>query len=315
MFTVKKKGNRPGNTQRLIVDCRQANHLQRRPATTRLATPAGLTALDFGEETLLAAGFDGDPEEVNFPSPSLETGDVGDCFYNFIIKEACSWFSTGDVVNTEEMKQLGIYQDVIYDDELGRDTLVIPGESLFICFGGMPMGWSWALYFAQEIISEQCRIACGAGSDELIKDKSVAPPILPGKAPIGVYVDNVHTFGGTSRDASHRMTLIQQHFRDLGIPFDVDEVSGQPTVDTLGLTFNFGGDSVTVRAKKERAWKLWLATKSLLRRRRISGEMLRVWIGHINFHFLLARPLLSCLSASYAFAAKHRHHRYPTLRG
>jgi hypothetical protein len=23
MFTVKKKGNRPGNTQRLIVDCRQ----------------------------------------------------------------------------------------------------------------------------------------------------------------------------------------------------------------------------------------------------------------------------------------------------
>ena len=31
----------------------------------------------------------------------------------------------------------------------------------------------------------------------------------------------------------------------------------------------------------------------------------------MNFDFLLARPLLSCLSACYAFAAKHRHQHYP----
>ena len=79
----------------------------------------------------------------------------------------------------------------------------------------------------------------------------------------------------------------------------------------MGLTFNFEKERVVVRAKRERAWKLWLDTRALLRRRRISGELLRVWIGHVNFHFLLARPLLSCLSACYAFAAKHRHHRYP----
>eukprot|EP00435_Cladocopium_sp_Y103_P061503 s490_g23.t1 len=311
MFTVKKKGNRPGNTQRLIVDCQQANYLQRRPATTRLATPAGLTALDFGEETLAAAGFDGHPGETNCPNPGLETGDVGDCFYNFIIKEACSLFSTGDILNTDEMKRLGIFQDTIYDDDLGLDSAVVDGESLYVCFGGMPMGWSWALYSAQEIVSEQCRVACNAGPSELVRDKTVAPTISPGKAAIGVYVDNVHTFGGTVQDASDRMTRIQQHFEQLGIPFDVDHVSGHTSVDTLGLTFDFSGNSVVVRAKKDRAWRLWLATRSLLRRRRISGEVLRVWIGHVNFHFLLARPLLSCLSACYAFAAKHRHHRYP----
>ena len=107
------------------------------------------------------------------------------------------------------------------------------------------------------------------------------------------------------------MTKIQHHFESLGIPFEVDHVSGQTSVDTLGLTFNFEKERVVVRAKRERAWKLWLDTRALLRRRRISGELLRVWIGHVNFHFLLARPLLSCLSACYAFAAKHRHHRYP----
>ena len=311
IFTVKKKGNKSGNTQRLIVDCRQANYLQRRPATTRLATPAGLTALDFDRETLLASGFNGRPDEFDSINPSLETGDVGDCFYNFIIKEACSWFSTGDTLDTTEMRHLGIYQDTIYDDSLGADTPVVEGETLFVCFGGMPMGWSWALYFAQEIVSEQCRIASGAEPGELVRDKTMAPLVSPGKAAIGVYVDNVHTFGGTSQDASHRMSKIQKHFESLGIPFEVDQVSGKATVDTLGLTFNFENGRVTARAKSDRAWKLWLATRALLRRRRVSGEVLRVWIGHCNFHFLLARPLLSCLSACYAFAAKHRHHRYP----
>ena len=200
MFTVKKKGNRPGNTQRLIVDCRQANYLQRPPATTRLATPAGLAALDFDWETLSAAGFSGIRGEPNFANAGLETGDVGDCFYNFVIKEACSWFSTGDTLSTPEMKQLGIFQDTIYDDDAGVETPVVEGETLFVWFGGMPIGWSWALYFAQEIISEQCRIACGATTTELVRNKTAAPMLSPGKAVIGVYVDNAHTFGGTIQD-------------------------------------------------------------------------------------------------------------------
>ena len=217
MFTVKKKGSRPGNTQRLIVDSREANYLQRTTATTRLATPTGLAALDFDWETLSAAGFSGIQGEPNCANPGsgLETGDVGDCFYNFVIKEACSWCSTGDTLSTSEMKQLGIFHDTIYDDDAGVETLVVEGETLFVCFGGMPMGWPWALYFAQEIISEQCRIACGATTSELVRDKTVAPMLSPGKAMIGVYVDNVHTFGGTIQDASDNMTKIQHHFENL----------------------------------------------------------------------------------------------------
>ena len=269
MFTVKKKGNKQGNTQRLIVDCRQANFLQRRPACTRLATPAGLTALDLSRETLCGAGFSDEGHGLPHLEPSLETGDVGDCFYNFVIKEACSWFSTGDVVDTNDMKKHGMYVDSIYDDELGRESPVVNGERLFIYFGGMPMGWSWALYFAQNIISEQCRIAGKADDKQLIRDKHPAPTIQPGAPAIGVYVDNVHAFGGNSSDATDYMNRIQQHFTDLGIPFDTDSVSGCDTVDTLGLTFSFVEGRTLVRAKRERAWRLWLATRALVRRRRI----------------------------------------------
>jgi hypothetical protein len=58
MFAVVKKGNKPGNSQRLIVDCRQANMLQRRPPTTRLSTPASLSDLDFSIDSLHENGYD-----------------------------------------------------------------------------------------------------------------------------------------------------------------------------------------------------------------------------------------------------------------
>lgn len=99
-------------------------------------------------------------------------------------------------------------------------------------------------------------------------------------------------------------------FEALGIPFETDAVDGQQTVSTLGLTFDFS-DGVKIRSKSERAWRLWAATRGLLRRRRISGDMLRVWLGHVNFHFLLCRPLLSCLTACYKFSSAHLGHRFP----
>ena len=49
MFAVEKKGDKRGNSQRLIVDCRQANSLMRGPPTTRLSAPAGLAGLDFSQ--------------------------------------------------------------------------------------------------------------------------------------------------------------------------------------------------------------------------------------------------------------------------
>ena len=123
MFTVKKKGNRPGNTQRLIVDCRQANYLQRRPATTRLATPAGLAALDFDWETLSAAGFGGIRGE-----PNLQTR-VGDWRCRWLFLQLCHqrsmflvqhWWHP-EHVRDETTRDL---QDTIYDDDAGVETPV-----------------------------------------------------------------------------------------------------------------------------------------------------------------------------------------------
>ena len=303
-----KKGNKAGNSQRLIVDCRQANSMMRKPPSTRLATAAGLTCMDFSADALAENGFD--MMDQDMPGPGMETGDVGDCFCNFSVPCACSWFSTGDTTTRTEMRRWGMEVDTIFDDDSLGQTPLHEDEAVYVCFGGMPMGWSWALWMANEIICHQALLAVDGSPSDLVRDKRKAPPIRPSEPPIGVYVDNVHTFGGKTGEAGRRMQLIAQRFEGLGIPFEVDNVDGATTLDTLGLTFDFS-DGVRVRSKRERAWRLWYATKCLLRRRRVNGDVLRVWLGHVNFHFLLSRPLLSTLSACYRFAISHTGHRFP----
>ena len=120
MFAVKKKGSVDGNTQRLIVDCRQSNSLMRRPPTTRLATSAGLASLDFSTEALAEQGYE--HLDIDPLTSGLDTGDVGDCFYNFVVPNACSWFSTGDIVDLEDMRRWNMVDHYIYDEDSGITT-------------------------------------------------------------------------------------------------------------------------------------------------------------------------------------------------
>ena len=140
---------------------------------------------------------------------------------------------------------MGVFFDTIYDEESGhRDTLEY-GTQVYICFSGMRMGWSWALFMAQEIISHQCLLALGGDSQQLIRDRSRAPAVKPGCNPVGVYVDNVDIFGGTGGESSAAMARVQEHFKSLGIPFEVDHVDVSPVFQSLGLSFSFG-DKVCV---------------------------------------------------------------------
>ena len=96
----------------------------------------------------------------------------------------------------------------------------------------------------------------------------------------------------------------------------VTDLAGSPKVETLGMEFSFG-ERVVLRNTLKGSWKLWLATKAILRRRRVSGELMRVWLGHINFFFQLARPALSSLSACYRFMASNLGRRaalWPNVR-
>ena len=179
------------------------------------------------------------------------------------------------------------------------------------------MGWSWALYFANEIVCHQVSTSSGRPGHDEIRDRQPPPRLLPGQPVVGTYVDNVHVFGGRPGEAGQRMDAVAEHFGKLGIPFEVDGVEHLHHMDSLGMRLSFDKGRSTAMAKPERAWKLWHATRGLLRRRRLSGELLRVYLGLANFHFQLMRPALSVFSACYKFAAENVGRRatvWPTVR-
>ena len=111
------------------------------------------------------------------------------------------------------------------------------------------------------------------------------------------------------------MQLIVGWFEKLGIPFTTWGQTAPSEFETLGIVFDM--KQRCVRHRNKRAWRLYLATKALLRRGRVHGETVRIWLGHAVNHFQLMRPAMSCLHASYRFlqhALSSRAMMWPLVR-
>lgn len=303
-FVVKKKDG----MQRLICDARQANRCHRPPPPTKLSTPAAFGGLDLTEYNIMEQGFgeifglhDGEGPQEHPPRVACRgnEGDVGDCFYNFTIEELASWFCTFDSFSVERLAELGMEPTTIFDDDLQKYTPVQPGEVLIPCFRGVCMGWSWALHLAQSIVTHQASLSVNGDSSDLLLDKAIVPDISPCKPVIGVYVDNLQVIGGSASSVNERMTGIVNTFQQLGIPFVVSGDEALDRFETLGLVFDL--ERRCIRHRAARSWRLYMTTRALLRRGRIRGEMMRVWIGHVVHHFQLARCNMSVIHACYRF--------------
>eukprot|EP00971_Amphidinium_carterae_P157506 3122585-Amphidinium_carterae.1 len=132
LFFVEKK--RPGEI-RMVVDARCANQLHKRPPVAKLGTPSCYFDLD-----LSAFGSPGGYGGVFEQSTQLHgnEADVKDCLWNFRV-DALSHYFAFDFP--------GSRQDWI---SRGFDMSLHQSEGIwFPAMSGMPMGWSWALYFAQ----------------------------------------------------------------------------------------------------------------------------------------------------------------------
>eukprot|EP00438_Fugacium_kawagutii_P014873 Skav225062 [mRNA] locus=scaffold2293:21259:24786:- [translate_table: standard] len=300
-FCVKKKDG----MQRLICDARQANKCHRAPPSTQLSTPTSFSSIDLTDYNLMGQGFGeifGLHDADGFsPATSCRgaEGDVGDCFYNFSIEELASWFSTRDSFNTHHLEKLGILPDYIYDDELRDFDAVRVGETLIPCFRGVCMGWAWALHLAQSIVTYQISLPVGGCQRDLLLDRKVAPDPTPNRPVVGTYVDNVQVLGGNHDGVADRMEGIVKQFQQLGIPFVTSGDEPLAKFETLGLVFDVKNRKI--RHRHQRSWRLYMATRCLLKRGRLRGETLRVWLGHVIHHFQLCRSAMLAVHSCYRF--------------
>jgi hypothetical protein len=101
--------------------------------------------------------------------------DVFDCFYQFRVDEAGAWFGLDEPMLASEWAELGIKVEDVYDRRVGRRRPLSGDESLYPTVSAMPMGWSWALYLANECVSYAVRQSAPSPMAELREKLSPLP--------------------------------------------------------------------------------------------------------------------------------------------
>ena len=222
-FTVKKKNGR----QRTIVDARQTTpELLQRACPRSLGSPVStLSVMLCGVRGLW----------LTSRSPPWQAG----------IRTTVSHNSAGSVLDDKEsvgtLRKMGfdlgeIYDDIPQDFEVPDDP-----DMVYFAFRRMHMGWSWALWCAKKIVVHQSSLRSGLGEERFIRDKRPSPQVSPSDPAIGVYADNVNVVGMGSSSTNGVMKDIIDHFKRIGIPFEVTDVVGSSTMETLGLEFSWRG--------------------------------------------------------------------------
>ena len=295
IFCVKKK---TPEWNRLIIDARRVNWAHKPPPSTRLATPRSFIDVQFKQPA------DGGPLAYGLEA------DVADGFYNYLNPKLASWFGLDCPLTAKEWKDLGWRGGKIFSDEpqcyFTPDDLQI----LHPVFEGVCMGWSWALFLANEAVA----FAVAGREDKPlheIRDRLPAPE-LGTRALTGVYVDNISIIGTDPSSVNEARQRIERQFEQDGTPLTWSSHTPQAVLETVGVILDF--EQGVARNKPRRLWKAFLAGQEILRRRRVSIKVLEVWLGHMTSIFMLAPAFLSCYFHIFRFMQQNRGGRAEVWR-
>lgn len=275
-FFVAKKDGR----LRLVLDFRAVNQMFRSPPPLAMSAGFSWSRLKVPQEQTLY---------------TAQT-DVKDYFYSLRLPHYLRPFFALPPIPAHLLKLWGV------SDEMGGSCEV--DGMTFPQFGVVPMGWNWAMFFAQRVHQCQALLASGLGPSRLVAEGQPAPQLDSGEPCLMVYADNLNVIG-TDRDKVQKVKDdIQQHLQQLG--FRVHEVIDASTrVDSLG--FAIDGKSGKVLPIPERVSKVIAAFKWLSRRPKASGRMVEKLLGHAVHFMLLRREMLSIFRSSYDFVQASYH--------
>lgn len=163
----------------------------------------------------------------------------------------------------------------------------------------VPMGWSWALFLCQKIHES---LADGAGLDNNSRVRDKHPPPPTGCCHTQ-YVDNMIVLGTDHEKVRALHTKATNALKGSGLQVHEEEV----TFGAKILGWEITADGI-FRPSRQRAWKVRMALRGLLRRGRCSAHLLKKVIGHCSFLCLGCRECFSILGEVYTFIRRHYKH-------
>ena len=115
-----------------------------------------------------------------------------DSFYKFLCPTLSCWFAFDEPFTCSDA-------DVskVFCEDTCEYAFMAASDYIYACFAGLPMGWSWALFFCQQAVVECTRNAFASlgWMPAFAADRSPPPPLTVGRAAAAIYVDNANIVG------------------------------------------------------------------------------------------------------------------------
>ena len=158
------------------------------------------------------------------------------------------------------------------------------------------MGWSWALWVLQCILTASTIPVLPHGANSLVLDRG-APPLATADSPIvSIYFDNLAVAGLSRESVDGLMLKIIQVLDQLEFGWR-EHISAATILKLIGILWD--GRRGILKHTPERHWRLYYALTEFVRFRFTRKWQCSCVLGHVVFHRMLARPMLSRLSAVY----------------
>ena len=266
LFFVKKKGGK----LRLIVDCRRSNCHFSEPLPIKLATGEAMSRIQAS------------PEEPLY----MASADLQNAFYTIEMPTGLRKFFG---LRRIRAGQLGI--------DLVEGASVQPEQWIYPRVRVVPMGWSWAMWWVQNLSERICG-RTGLTESERLRDGQSAPT---GHFWHIQYVDNLRVFGRNKKEVEDRFWAAVDGLRQAGLTVHEIEI-GDSHAKMLGWEVS---TSSRLRPTPQRIWRIRVAIREILRRGRASGQQLERLLGHMTFVSLCRREGLSVLGEIYTFCKRH----------
>ena len=207
VFFVRKKNGEI----RMVLDCRPSNACHRQPPHSSLATAGSLSTINLANSWLddeAAPGAQADPHAGSV--------DLADGYYQFKVPEVSSWFGLG---LQRTARQAGV--SAVFCEERRCEVPVHPDDMLWACFAGLPMGWSWGLYFCHAALSECCLRAMRTTqpTPHMLADRAPAPRLTKSSGFCAPYVDNGNVVAG-SKEATQ--ILLEEGKREMALAIEIE---------------------------------------------------------------------------------------------
>ena len=300
LFFVKKKHG----DIRMVIDCRRTNARHHQPPPTRLGSVEAMGELDLSHLSAESSGSG----QLAADGVGAADADLRDGFYQMSVRRVASWFGIREAFRASE---LGI--DRAWCDELQQVRPFDPDEFVFPVVESLCMGWSWALFFCNEVLTETVCAVSSRGSGGLLLDRAPAPPLTEGHAIHSVYADNYTAVGATECDTRKAHADFSQACRDKDLLLHECH-DYERSLEVLGSILDCRRR--VLYQKPRRVWRAFLAGHCLLQRGWVHPMHVEVWLGHMVHLFSLCRPAMSVFQEIYLWLSRShgRSRLWPVVR-